>query len=347
MAETNTYEQVKQYYGEVLKTSTDLKTDACCPSGALPDYQKTIVSQIHPEILERFYGCGSPIPLGLDGKVVLDLGCGTGRDVYLLSKLVGAQGKVIGVDMTASQLEVAQRYQAYHAEAFGYAESNVQFHLGKIEDLAALGIAADSVDVVVSNCVINLSPEKERLFEEIFRVLKPGGELYFADIFSDRRIPKDLAEDPVLRGECLGGAMYTEDFRRMLRRVGCLDYRIVSSAPLGLNDPDVIAKVGGIEFFSITVRAFKLDLEDAAEDYGQTAAYLGTLDHAPCSFTLDRDHVFKTGKACPVSGNTAAMLSQTRFAGHFQMEGGASVHRGAFKAQLQAKSETKAKTTCC
>jgi len=342
-----TYEQVQNYYGEVLKASSDLKTDACCPSGALPDYQKAIVSEIHPEILDRFYGCGSPIPLALEGKVVLDLGCGTGRDAYLLSKLVGENGKVIGVDMTESQLEVAQRHQQYHAEKFGFEKSNVHFHLGRIEDLAALGIDDASVDVVVSNCVINLSPEKERLFVEIFRVLKPGGELYFADIFSDRRIPGHLASDPVLRGECLGGAMYMEDFRRMLGRVGCADFRVVSSGPLTLNDPEVISKVGPIKFDSVALRAFKLPLEDLPEDYGQTATYLGTLPHASCSFTLDQDHEFKTGKTYPVSGNTADILGQTRFADHFRVEGDKSEHRGRFRIQPEAAPETKTKSSCC
>ena len=138
--------------------------------------------------------------------------------------------------------------------------SNVTFHHGLIEDLNALGIADETIDVVVSNCVVNLSPHKEKLFAEIFRVLKPGGELYFADIFSGRRIPEPLKADPVLRGECLSGAMYIEDFRRVLRQQNCLDYRVVSSAPLSLFDQAVIEKAGMIPFHSMTVRAFKLEI---------------------------------------------------------------------------------------
>jgi SAM-dependent methyltransferase len=186
------------------------------------------------------------------------------------------------------------------------------------------------VDVVVSNCVINLSPDKERVFAEIFRVLRPGGELYFSDVFADRRIPPQLAQDPVLLGECLGGALYIEDFRRLLARAGCHDYRIVSDSKLALTDPALEQKAGMIGFHSQTVRAFKLDLEDRCEDYGQQARYLGTLPDEPQRFVLDDRHVFETGRPYPVCGNTAAMLGRTRYAPHFRIIGDMRVHYGLF-----------------
>jgi len=163
---------------------------------------------------------------------------------------------VIGVDMTPEQLEVAVRHRDWHAERFGYA--NVEFLHGHIENLAAIGIDDNSIDVVVSNCVINLSPEKPRVLAEIFRVLKPGGELYFSDVFADRRIPPALRQDPVLLGECLGGALYWEDFRRILQALDCPDVRVVKQNSISLDDPDVAAKIGMVKFQSVTVRAFKL-----------------------------------------------------------------------------------------
>lgn len=120
------------------------------------------------------------------------MGCGTGRDCYLASALVGEKGKVIGVDMTDEQLEVAIKHKEYHREKFGLAEDNTSFVKGTIEDLKTLGIEDETVDVVISNCVINLSGAKEKVFQEIWRILKEGGELYFSDIFSDRRIPEHL-----------------------------------------------------------------------------------------------------------------------------------------------------------
>jgi len=327
---TDKLESVRDYYGRVLQTNRDLKTGACCSGDSFAPSIREILRQIHPDVIARFYGCGSPIPPTLTGKTVLDLGSGSGRDCFILSKLVGPAGRVIGVDMTPEQLDTARRHVDYHMEKFGFARPNVEFRQGYIEDLESLGLKNDSVDVVVSNCVINLSPDKERVFAEIFRVLKPGGELYFSDVFADRRIPKHLAEDPVLLGECLGGALYIEDFRRLLARVGCADYRVVSASKLALTDPAIERKAGMVGFHSITVRAFKLDLEDRCEDYGQVAYYLGTVPEQPHRFTLDDHHVFETGRPHPVCGNTAAMLHRTRYAPHFKIIGDTSVHYGLF-----------------
>lgn len=328
--ETSTLDSVRDYYGRVLKTNKDLKTSVCCAGESPAPRMREILKDIHPDVIAKFYGCGSPLPPALSGGTVLDLGSGSGRDCYILARLVGPAGRVIGVDMTPEQLDVAHRHVDYHMAKFGFTKANVEFRQGYIEDLKSIGIADDTVDVVVSNCVINLSPDKERVFAEIFRVLKPGGELYFSDVFADRRIPPPLAKDPVLLGECLGGALYMEDFRRLLARVGCPDYRVVSGSKLALTDPALEQKAGMIGFHSLTVRAFKLDLEDRCEDYGQLATYLGTLPDDPHRFVLDDHHVFETGRPVPVCGNTAVMLSHTRYAPHFNIIGDTSVHYGLF-----------------
>jgi ubiquinone/menaquinone biosynthesis C-methylase UbiE len=323
-------DNVRQYYGKVLKKTADLKTNVCCSSESIPQYQKDILQEIEPEIISKFYGCGSPIPPALEGCTVLDLGCGSGRDVYIVSRLVGPQGRVIGVDMTDEQLDVARRYLSIQTKKFGYAEPNVEFKKGYIENLKEIGIADNSVDVVISNCVINLSADKYAVFSEIFRVLKPGGELYFSDIFTNRRVPDYLRDDPVLHGECLGGALYIEDFRRLLQKVGCFDYRVFSSRKISLGNKDLQRVVGMIDFYSMTIRAFKLALEDICEDYGQIATYLGTLITSPHRFILDAQHIFITGKPVLVCGNTASMLQDTRYAKYFQVSGDKSVHFGPF-----------------
>jgi len=338
-------ESVRHYYGQVLQSSNDLKTSACCSIDAIPSYIKTLLASLHPEVLERFYGCGSPLPPALTSKTVLDLGCGSGRDCYLLSKLVGPAGRVIGVDMTPEQLEIAVRHRDWHAERFGYA--NVEFLHGHIENLAAIGIADNSVDVVVSNCVINLSPEKPRVLAEIFRVLKPGGELYFSDVFADRRIPAALRKDPVLLGECLGGALYWEDFRRILQGLGCPDVRVVKHNPITIEDQEVAAKIGMVNFRSATVRAFKLPLEDRCEDYGQVACYLGGIDEHPHAFDLDNHHHFETARPLRVCGNTADMLAASRYAEYFQILGDKSRHFGLFDCEPEANGESKSTGGAC
>lgn len=322
---------VKEYYGEVLQSKEDLKTSACCAPDAVPEHHKPILAQLEDEILAKFYGCGSPIPSALEGCTVLDLGCGTGRDAYLVSKLVGSTGSVIGIDMTEEQLAVANKYEAVQAEKFGYDAPNTSFRLGYIEDLKSAGVEDNSVDVVISNCVINLSSDKKAVFSEIFRVLKEGGELYFSDIFADRRIPEALAKDPILLGECLGGAMYVEDFRRMMRDVGCLDFRVVGQHTVEVEDPALAAKLGNIKFTSLTIRAFKLaSIEDRCEDFGQVAYYNGGIDESPHAFELDDHHLFEKGRPMLVCGNSAAMVQETRFGKYFTVTGDRSTHYGLF-----------------
>ncbi len=325
------HDNARTYYGQTLTSSEDLKTSACCTLEAIPAYHRQLLTHVHEEIRSKFYGCGSPLPPSLEGQVVLDLGCGTGRDAYVASQLVGSSGRVLGVDMTEAQLETARKHLPWHMERFGYAEPNVEFRHGIIEDLSSAGVKDHSVDVVISNCVVNLSPSKESVMAEAFRVLRSGGELYFSDVYADRRVPTALQHDPILHGECLSGAFYDEDFRRLLLRLGCSDYRIVSEAPIEISDPALQEKLGSIQFFSRTIRAFKLsELEDSCEDYGQTATYLGTIKETPDAFVLDAMNRFEKGVSQPVSGNTALMLQASRYASHFTVQGDRSVHYGAY-----------------
>lgn len=322
---------VRQYYGETLCSSRDLQTSACTTDAGLPEYVKPILARVHDEVLSRYYGCGLVLPEALEGLTVLDLGCGAGRDVYLLSKLVGERGRVIGVDMTEEQLAVARRHQEYHRHAFGHAESNVSFLHGYIERLSDLELADSSVDVIVSNCVLNLAPDKAAVLRDAWRVLKPGGEFYFSDIYADRRVPKGLTSDPVLYGECLGGALYWNDFLQLARRHGFVDPRLVDDHPVTVGNPDLAARIGNIIFYSATYRLFKLDsLEPACEDHGQAVVYRGSIPHHPHVLVLDKHHRIETGKHFAVCGNTWRMLQDTRFAHHFEFLGDFERHYGIF-----------------
>lgn len=343
-------DSVKEYYGKILKTSSDLQTTACCSTEAMPEHMKVVLKEIHNEVMEKFYGCGSPIPLGIEGCNVLDLGSGSGRDCYVLSKMVGEKGSVIGVDMTDEQLAVAKKHVDYHTQKFGFKKPNVQFRKGYIEDLSTVDIASGSMDLVTSNCVVNLSPDKKRVFSEVFRVLKPGGEFYFSDVFASRRVPKHIREDDLFIGECLGGALYVEDFRRMMSEIGCKDHRLMASAKIDLLNPKLQAQAGPIEFYSLTVRAFKMDLEDRCEDFGQVAKYKGTIPNAPQAFRLDDHHLFETGKLMQVCGNTADMLQKSRLGKHFEIIGEKAQHFGLFDCGPMPVANTKGESNvgaCC
>ena len=192
-----THEAVQNYYGEVLQGSEDLQTNACCTPDDIPDHVKAVLSQIHDEVLMRYYGCGLIAPEALQGARILDLGCGAGRDVYALSQMVGPEGRVVGVDMTPAQLDVARRHQQFHVEAFGHEVSNVEFHHGYIEKLEELDLEPGSFDVIVSNCVISLAIDKAAVLRGAYHLLKDGGEMYFSDVYADRRVPAERARDEV------------------------------------------------------------------------------------------------------------------------------------------------------
>jgi len=163
-------------------------------------------------------------------------------------------------------------------------------------------------------------------------MLKPGGEFYFSDIYADRRMPEALKKDPVLHGECLGGALYEKDFLRIAKRAGFSDPRVMSRRGIAISEENVRDRVGNIRFSSITYRLWKLNgIEDACEEFGHIAVYRGGVPDAPFAFTLDCGHVFERDLPEKVCGNTALMLSQTRFKPFFEVTGSFDRHFGAFK----------------
>lgn len=328
------HDSVKEYYGKVLSKTEDLRTSACCTAKPPPQDVRTILSRLPDEVVSKYYGCGSPLPQGIKGLRVLDLGSGSGRDCYVCAALVGPEGSVTGVDMTAEQLDVARRHaEQYCTATLGYPASNMRFVEGQIEFLDRAGLEDESVDLVISNCVINLSPDKARVLREVYRVLAEGGEMYFSDVYCDRRLPAEIRTHPVLLGECLGGALYLQDFLRLCREAGFMDPRQLSMEPIQVHDAELRDLLGDAQFYSITFRLFKLApgrMETLCEDYGQAARYKGTLPGSRHSYTLDDHHTFQTGKWYEVCGNTASMVGETWLGPHFEVMGDRRTHYGLF-----------------
>ncbi|MFO7708202.1 MAG: arsenite methyltransferase [Desulfobacterales bacterium] len=237
--------KVREGYGRVARENRSCcgAGSSCCGSstsiqtiGEMIGYSKEEMGQV-PEGANLGLGCGNPVALaGLkEGQTVLDLGSGAGFDCFLAARAVGESGRVIGVDMTPEMVAKAQE----NAEKGGY--GNVEFRLGEIENLP---VQDGSVDLILSNCVINLSPEKPKVFTESFRVLKPGGKLTLSDVVLLKPLPAVLAQSAAAYLGCVAGASLKNDYLGMLEAVGFADVQVVGEGPfyLGEIDADPIVK---------------------------------------------------------------------------------------------------------
>lgn len=301
----------------------------CCPT----DYDPALLDALPAEIREKDYGCGDPSPYIRQGDTVLDLGAGGGKIAYMAAQLVGETGRVIGVDANDDMLALARKYQGEMAERLG--GDRVTFLKGRIEDLGldleALDryleanpvhtsadlahleawqdrqrlesplIPDDSVDLVVSNCVLNLvrDADKEKLVAEIFRVLRPGGRVAIADIVSDESVPERLKADPELWSGCISGAFQEEAFAEAFRRAGFGAIRYAKW------DTDPWQVVEGIEFRSVTLTAVKPEAGPCL-DYGHAVVYRGPF----ASVTDDEGHIFPRGARIAVCERTFRQLME-------------------------------------
>jgi arsenite methyltransferase len=331
----NTENSVKSRYAAAAHQS---EAALCCPV----DYDARYLEMIPSEVIEKDYGCGDPSKYVHEGETVLDLGSGTGKICFIASQVVGAAGKVIGIDMTDDMLEVSRRNAPVIAERIGY--GNVEFRKGRIQDLAldfgllekfladhpvtdgeSLAameaesarirrdeplVASDSVDVVVSNCVLNLvaSEQKEQLFREILRVLKRGGRAVISDIVSDEPVPDHLQRDERLWSGCISGALTEEGFLKAFEKAGF--YGIVflkfESQPWQV--------VEGIEFRSVTVQAFK-GKDGPCMDHNQAVIYKG-----PFKEVVDDDgHRLRRGMRQAVCEKTFSIYGGAAYEDMFEL----------------------------
>jgi ubiquinone/menaquinone biosynthesis C-methylase UbiE len=235
-------EQVREDYAAAAECG-------CCLC-ATTAYDEMDTSFIPAEVMAHNQGCSSPLTDAKEyinaGDTVLDLGCGAGLDVFLAAKIVGASGKAIGIDMTEEMIDVAIRNADEICENLALETPNTVFIKSIIE---ALPLGDASVDLVISNCVINLSGDKTAVFSEIFRVLKPGGRFIISDVFASAAVPEHMRTDRELISRCIGGAMEERLFLEIAASCGFLN--------IGALHTDQYETVEGIDFVSKTVSATK------------------------------------------------------------------------------------------
>lgn len=235
-------QQVSERYARAAATGEQM----CCPSGY--DFSG-LRSFIPDEVLKISYGCGTPAGLATvqPGETVLDIGSGGGIDCFEAARLVGPTGRVIGLDMTDTMLEIARRNAPIVAHNLGYPSSVVEFRKGMAD---AMPVEDNTIDLVISNCVINLAPDKRTVFGEMFRVIKPGGRFTISDIVSDRIVPQYLIHDTEKWGNCLSGALPLSEYVGGMMEAGFLGVHQVRFTPWQVLD--------GIHFLSVTLTGYKL-----------------------------------------------------------------------------------------
>ncbi len=313
---------VREYYGQAAETPN---AELCCPT----PFDEAEVGHIPRAVIDRFYGCGSPVAMAdpKQGETFLDLGSGAGIDVFIAAKKVGAGGRAIGVDMTDAMLEVANANRPLVAEALGF--DAVEFRKGFLEQIPA---GDRSVDAVTSNCVINLSPDKPGVFSEIWRILKDNGRVVIADIVSDGEVPPHLKTNPELWGECTVGALTAEGFVAALEKAGFYGIEILKKT--------YWKSIEGHPFFSMTVRGFKFEKTAGCVFRGQRAVYLG-----PGKAFLDEEgHTFPRGLEVSICTDTAEKLSRAPYAGTFRVLDGEA--DGSFEGGVCAPGEPCAPGCC-
>lgn len=277
--------------------------ELCCPTS----YNAADISHIPLEALNISYGCGSPVTQAniKSGENVLDLGSGGGIDCFIAAKMAGEQGQIIGVDMTDEMLRNANATREIVARNLGY--NNVRFMKGFLEEIP---VTDECVDLVTSNCVINLSAQKEKVFQEIFRVLKAGGRFVISDIVSDREVPVSMKQDKKLWGECISGAITEAEFFNITRKIGFYGLEIVNRY--------LYKEVDGFTFYSITARGHKFKKSKECVYTGQYAIYKG-----PFSNVSDDDgHTYPVGMPIEICTDTAWKLSNPPYEGMFILSGG-------------------------
>jgi arsenite methyltransferase len=289
-------QQVSDRYARAANTGEQM----CCPTSYDMRHLKTFIPE---EVLKISYGCGTPAGLKTvqAGETVLDIGSGGGIDCFEASRLVGPTGRVIGIDMTDTMLEIARKNAAVVAANLGYPASNVEFRKGLAD---AMPVEDDMIDLIISNCVINLAPDKRKVFREMYRVAKPGGRFTVSDIVSDQTVPQYLVHDTQKWGDCLSGALTLTDYMNGMAAAGFLGSHLVKFSPWRVID--------GIHFFSVTLTGYKLTPAPSG-----SSVRFATL-RGPFSRLVDeRGTTYRRGIPRSISVDDAQLLSYPPFADHF------------------------------
>jgi arsenite methyltransferase len=289
-------QKVSERYAKAANTGEQM----CCPTSYDMGHLKTFIPE---EVLTISYGCGTPAGLKTvqAGETVLDIGSGGGIDCFEASRLVGPTGRVIGIDMTDTMLEIARKHAAIVATNLGYPTSNVEFRKGLAD---AMPVDDGTIDLIISNCVINLAPDKRKVFREMYRVAKPGGRFTISDIVSDQTVPQYLVHDTQKWGDCLSGALTLTDYMNDMTAAGFRAIHLVKSSPWRVID--------GIHFLSVTLTGYKLP-----QTTTPPSIFHATLRGPFSRVVVEGGTTYRRGIPQPITSEERLLLSAPPFTEHF------------------------------
>ncbi|XP_046357448.2 arsenite methyltransferase-like [Haliotis rufescens] len=271
---------------------------------------KDIVAKLHPETMKRYYGSGFIVPGQLEGLRILDIGCGSGSLVFILSKLVGPTGRVVGVDFAENLIAESKAREDFHREAWGYEKANTEFFIGNAENLSTL--EDNTFDVIVSNGVVCMITDKNKVFAEAFRLLKDGGELYLSDVYASQRAPPELMDDKVCWVFGLTGSQVREEFHASARAAGFTTPVLTGVGPVCLS-PDYQEKLPGSRYCCARNRMFRLP--PSGKRGPAKVTYKGSEEE----FKWDISLTFKSGEPVSVDGELATILTNSRYGSLFDV----------------------------
>ncbi|ESO86182.1 hypothetical protein LOTGIDRAFT_65150, partial [Lottia gigantea] len=276
---------------------------------------RDLIRQLHPEILKRNYGSAFIVPDKIEGCKILDFGCGAGGMAYVLSKLVGPKGHITAVDISPNLINEANKTLEYHREKWGFENSNVEFTVANVENFDEVEHLEGKMDMVLSYGVICLCPNKREVFENIYRLLKVGGELSLSDIYADRDRPEEILQNLRLISVGTACSMRWDEMIELATSVGFTKPYLVGAAPLEFQNKDLHKETGKLYVSSVIWRMFKLP-----KDVTSTAAevtYNGNIPRCGDSYFWDINTVFKKGESIVVDAGLVTILSNTRFKDSF------------------------------
>jgi len=273
----------------------------------MPSQVNQYIKQLNPETMKRYYGSGFIVPEYIQGMKILDVGCGSGSNVFLLSKMVGSSGQVVGIDFTQSQIDCCNQQIDYHMKQWGYSSPNVEFHCCNAENMMDYNFG--QFDVIISNGSFCLFPNKSKAWHCVYQMLKPGGMFYYSDVFCNQEQPSNLQNDKNFWCWMLSGSMMWNQVAQYASKEGFTSPYLYQCAPVQFKNSQMKQQCNNCEYMCCAWKMFKLP--SGASKQASQVTYLGNMENYSSCFPWDMDTWFQKGQAVNCDAYLSTILANT------------------------------------